>query len=167
MPTASTALSKRFAHRLALAIDADCITYRDFVPWADKIIARHERPPLWLCELATTKYKPYALRAVIESVLSDPPEEFPDDHGEFLGFLWIRHERRELSWATFLKEAGKYTDAKNGPLECEYFYGMLNELEEQDFSLEAERRQRAVVNSALEKAIDSAREVYDEIRNNG
>lgn len=167
MPVTDIAPSKRFAQRLMLAMEADCITYRDYIPWADRIIERLERPPIWVCELATTKYKPGALRAVSAFVLSGPPEDFPDDHGESIGYLWIRYERRELSWATFLKEAGMRSDTSSGPWECEYFYSMLNEFEEQAFSPGAEERQCAVVRAALEKAIERAREIYDEIRKKG
>ena len=140
-------------------MEADCVTYRDHIPWADTVVERLERPPSWICELATTKYKQDALRIVSDFVFSEPFEEFPDEHDEFLGYLWIRHERRELSWATFLKEAGRHTDASPGPWECEYFYSMLNELEEQDFSPEVERRQRIVVSAAIPKAINAAKEI--------
>ena len=167
MTAAGITLTKRFAHRLRLAIEADCITYRDYIPWADGFVERLEKPPAWICELAITKYKQDALRIVSDFVFSEPFEEFTDEHVEFLGYVWIRYERRELSWATFLNEAGRYTDPSPGPWDCEYFYSLLNELEEQEFSPELEQRQRAVVSAALQKAITEAREVYDEVRRKG
>jgi len=165
MSDPEASFSKRFASRLMLAMEADCITYRDYVPWADGLIARLDRPPLWVCELATTVYKPDALRVVSDFVRSDPPEEFLDYRGEFLGYLWIRYERRELSWASFLNAAGVRSDGSDGtPLPCEYFYSMLNEFEERGFSLEVEHHQRVVVSAELKQRIDDAREVYEKVR---
>lgn len=159
-------LSKKFAFRLMLGIEADCITYRHYIPWADKMIERLERPPAWVCDLATTQYKPDALTAVAAYVRSFPPDDVSDDGDEFVGYLWIRYERRELSWATFLNESGRYADARNGARPCEYFYSMLNELEEQDFSPAVEGRQRNAVSAALETAISRAKEVYEWVRAN-
>lgn len=164
MSEPTTSLSKHFASRLLLAMEADCITYRDYIPWADRLIERLDRPPVWVCELATRVYKPDALCAVSDFVRSDPPEEFPDHRGEFLGYLWIRYERRELSWASFLKAAGMHTDGSNGsPLPCEYFYSMLNEFEEQEFSIEVEQHQKVVVRAELKEPINDAREVYEKV----
>jgi len=156
--------SRTVAQLLALAIEAGCLTFREYIPWADDIIARLDHPPAWICELSTTKYRPHALRVVRDFVHSEPFEEIKDATEDYLGFLWIRYERGEVSWATFLDEAGQYSDAANGAIECEYFYSMLNELEEAEFDPGIENRQREEVQQRLSEAIVRTRAFYENIR---
>jgi len=106
----SEAPSKEFANTLALAIEAGCLTYRDTIPWADAIIASLDHPPLWICDLSTIKYRPDALRVIRDFLCAEPFEPIDAAKHAYLGFLWIRYERRELSWASFLNEAGKHSD---------------------------------------------------------
>jgi hypothetical protein len=159
--------SNSFAEMLALAIDAGCLTFRDYIPWADDVVARLDHPPAWVCELSTTKYRPDALRVVRDFVRSEPFEQINTSTEDYLGFLWIRYERRELSWATFLSEAGRYSDASNGAIECEYFYSMLNELEEAEFDSSVEHRQREEVRRRLGEALVRTRTFYESIRKKG
>ena len=98
---------------------------------------------------------------------SEPFEDLSGASDDFLGFLWIRYQRRELSWATFLNEAGVYSDGANGAIECEFFYTMLNELEEADFGSGVEERQCRDVKRRLEGIIDRAREFYARFKNRG
>src|SRR6267142_3079817 len=152
MNSSSETPSKSFAHELALAVDAGCLTYRDYIPWADSLIARFDRPPVWVCELSTIKYRPDALRVIRNFAASEPFEKFDTSIEEYLGFLWIRYERGELSWATYLKEAGEYADRSNTDIDCEYFYSMLNELEEAEFSASLEDSQNKAVSRRLADA---------------
>ena|SRR5687768_7364394 len=112
MSTSAKAPSKEFANTLALAIEAGCLTYRETIPWADAMIEALERPPLWICDLSTTKYRPDALKVIRDFLNAEPFELITTAPHEYLGFLWIRYERRELSWATFLNEAGEYSDGQ-------------------------------------------------------
>lgn len=155
-------IAKRFARTLMLAIDADCITYRHYIPWADRMIQRLAQPPLWICDLSVKKYKPDALDTVGEYVWSEPFEQFTDEDSEYIGFLFIRYQRHELSWATFLNEAGRRTDALNGNIDCEYFYLMLNELEEKEFGPEIEQRQVSAVKIRLGSSIENTKRFYDD-----
>jgi len=159
--------SKRFAHALALAIEARCVTFRDYIPWADAQIARVDHPPIWICNLSTTKYLPDALRVIREFVHSEPFEDVSGTATDYLGFLWIRYGRRELSWATFLNESGAYCDGSNAEIDCEYFYGMLNELEEAEFCSEVEARQSEHVKQRLGEMLARTRDVYERFRNRG
>jgi hypothetical protein len=160
----SNALSKSFAQMLALAIDAECLTFRDYIPWADRVIAALDRPPVWICDLSIAKYRPEALRIVREFVLSEPFEEVTSRPADYLGFLWIRYERREISWATFLRESGRYSDCSSCAIECEVFYSLLNELEIAEFDGAVEHRQREEVRRLLGDALVRARAFYDAIK---
>lgn len=167
MNTPSEAPSKDFASTLALAIEAGCLTYRDTIPWADATIARLDHPPLWICDLSTVKYRPDALRVIRDFLRTDPSEPINTKTDEYLGFLWIRYQRRELSWATFLNKAGQYSDASSVGIECEYFYEMLNELEEADFGLAVEARQQEKVRQRLDRTISTTRRFYEDFRKRG
>src|ERR1044071_1419215 len=107
--TVSGAPSKRFAYQLALAIDAGTLTYRHYIPWADGLIEQLDHPPSWICELSIIEHQPDALRVIREFVYSEPFDQFDGLAEAYLGFLWIRYERGELAWATFLKKSGDYT----------------------------------------------------------
>jgi hypothetical protein len=167
MSTPLEAPSTSFAEMLALAIDAGCLTYRDYIPWADAVIARLDRPPVWICNLSTIKYRPDALRVVRDFVFSEPFEPASAAPEDYLGFLWIRYERGEISWATFLSEAGRYSDASSVAIECEYFYSILNELEQSEFDSGLENRQREEVRGRLGEALARTRSFYDNIRKGG
>jgi hypothetical protein len=159
--------SKSVAGMLALAIEAGCLTSRDYIPWADDIIARLDHPPVWICELSTTEHCPEALRVIHAFLRSEPFAQGNVVAEDYLGFLWIQYERRELSWATFLKEAGQYSDAANGAIDCGYFYSMLNDLEEAEYDSSVEIRQRERVRQRLADAIIRTRGFYENIRKRG
>ena len=160
----SETTSKDFAHKLALAIEAECLTYRHYIPWADGVIAWLDQPPLWICDLSTIKYRPDALRVIREFLGTEPFEQFNTSTEEYLGFLWIRYERGELSWATFLKEAGGYSDCGNSGIDCEYFFSMLNDLEEAEFRSNVEARQCEAVRQRLKDTLVKTCKFYAKIR---
>ena len=143
------------------------LTYRDTIPWADAMIERLDRPPLWICDLSTIKYRPDALKVIRDFLDAEPFEKIHTAADEYLGFLWIRYDRRELSWATFLAEAGQYADGPGCGIECEYFYAMLNELEEADFDSEVETRQREKVRQRLDETISRTRKFYEAFKKRG
>jgi len=154
-------VSKRFAQHLMLAIETDCLTHRDYIPWADALIETAERPPPWICEFATSEGKAEALAALREFPYGDQPALDASDDVlplDFLGFLWVRYEQRRLSWANFLDAAGQYTDGTSRGLECEYFYYLLNELEEKNFAPDVENRQRLIVQTRLGASILNAKQ---------
>ena len=126
-----------------------------------------EKPPHWLLELATVKYKGDALRILGEFVDSEPFEEIDGAtyENDYIGSLFLRYERRELSWATFLDEAGRFSDAHQSDPSCEYFFGMLNGYEDSGFDANLEKDQVSEVLREFRPAVDAVRKLYDEIVN--
>ncbi len=104
-------------------------------PWADELIAAVESPPSWLCDLATKKYRGAQIKAVREFVRAEPLESAPPGLEKFaVACLWLRYERRELSWATFLRLAGELLDSVGADWQCETPYHYLNVYEDAYFS---------------------------------
>ena len=76
-------------------------------PWAEELIMEIDSPPSWLCDLATKIYQGDQIKAVREFVLSEPFEPGPPETEKFaVACLWLRYERRELSWATWRSHLG-------------------------------------------------------------
>ncbi len=133
-------------------------------PWADKLIENSDIPPSWLCDIAIKKYQGDQLKALRECVFGEPFESEPTDMEKFhVGCLWLRYERRELSWATFLKEAGAYLDAANGDWDCETPYYYLNLYEDAYFTIESEEgtKKQYLKDHDLKPWIDLARKKFE------
>jgi hypothetical protein len=110
-------------------------------PWADELIMALDAPPSWLCDLATAKSRDDQIKAVREFALSEPFETVPSGMVKFwVACLWLRYERRELSWATFLRITGEYLDPNGGDWDCETPYHFLNVYEDAYFTPSAEER---------------------------
>ena len=120
-------------------LDSALIDYSYTQPWADLLIEAIEGPPSWLCDVATKKYTGDQKKAFREYLSSEPFVQRPADCNKFhIGCLWLRYERRELSWATYLQQAGEYLDASGAGWDCETPYHYLNCFEDAYFSIEAE-----------------------------
>jgi hypothetical protein len=159
-------VNRSTVRRLQTMADADLITYKELQPWAESVLRSLEKPPNWLCNIATQTYGPDVLKSLGEYVWSEPFEagDRAEVDDEYLGSLYLRFERHELSWASFLDLAGKYADRVDGAWICEEFFHMLNELEEADFSATIAREQQVSIESKLRAAIGRIRPVYEELR---
>ena len=90
---------------------------------------------------------------------------FDDLANEHIACLLLRHERGEISWASFLKLAGEYSDAIGvDGWECERFYGMLNELEDREYAPAVSTQQRALVEDAFSSSLLKVRDEYHQLR---
>lgn len=120
-------------------LNSGLINYQQTQPWADKIIEALDAPPSWLFDVSLKQYQGdqiFAFRAV---AYGEPFTDVPNDLDKFhLACLWLRYERRELSWAILLREIGDYLDAVYGEWDCETPYHYLNLYEEAIFSEESE-----------------------------
>ncbi len=147
-------------------LDAGLISYKELQPWAESLLLSMEKPPSWLCNVATQTYTPEVSKSLGEFVWSQPfePVEQAQLDDEHLSSLYLRFERRELSWATFLELAGRYTDNANGAWECEEFYLLLNKFEDADFSPTVEREQQKKIADKLRIPIGRVRPLYDDLR---
>lgn len=160
-------LSKQFAHRLVALIESQLVTYREYIPWADTLIMALPEPPVWIIDLATKKHLLKAGLIVRGYMNSEPIEVLPWDlwTDEFIAALFLRYERNELSWASFLNEAGRQADnSEGGRKPCEYFYVMLNALEKADFAESLETKQRDEVSERYGDIIPSVRRTYEAFR---
>lgn len=133
--------SKQDCFYVLQMMETSLIDFRYTQPWADELIMAVDAPPSWLCELATKKYRGDQINAVREFVYSEPFEAAPSDLEKFaVACLWLRYERRELSWATFLRMAGALLDSASADWDCETPYHYLNVYEDAYFTPASEER---------------------------
>jgi hypothetical protein len=119
----------------AAALSGEYISLSDLVVWADRQVLRLEPSPSWLLDLCLARTKDDALSLLLvawdrhmESAGTiRPGSEKHDDL--FLGFLYLRFERGDLSMAELLNIAGRYSDGSGCELPCEAFYILLNEID--------------------------------------
>ena len=122
-------------------LETSLIDYSYTHPWAEELIMKTDTPPTWLCELAVRKYQGDQIKAVKDYVFSEPFEPRPPEMEKYsVACLWLRYERRELSWATFLQMAGEVLDSASADWQCETPYYHLNIYGDAYFSAEAEER---------------------------
>lgn len=154
--------SKRFALRIETMIDSRLIWYKHYYRWADQLVATLDSPPQWILEIGTIKYYPDAVAAVNRFVYAEPFETFDGQQcsDEYIACLYLRNESGATSWATFLDDAGAHTDAYDGHHCCEYFYEMLNTLEDSEYALSVQGIQRADVASEFSSAISMIRPLH-------
>jgi hypothetical protein len=156
-------LNKHFARKLSVMVDSRLIWYKHYFKFCDEIIENMEDPPYWIIELATTKFIPDALKVINEyGFNSEPFEEIQSDLCDFfIACLFLRYNRREISWATFLKKSGEFADVTQAvKCDCEWFYEMLNNYEDSDFSKGLEKTQIKKVNEVFRISIEEAQELY-------
>lgn len=154
---------KRFARRISMMIESRLIWYKHYYRWADEIILSMNKPPYWVLKLATIKYFPQAVQAVNEFVYSEPFETFDSEQytDEYVACLFFRYRRGEIAWATFLNEAGLFTDSDNGHRYCENFYCLLNILDDNEYSKDIERSQRVEIEHEYAEAIATVEGLYN------
>ena len=146
--------------RLGLMLEAGLIDYKYFIPWCDEVILREDIPPDWILELATEEYQPDAVRTVHAYAYSPPFITFTGTTDFYVACLFLKYRIGQISWATFLREAGGYTDAYQDSVDCEYFFYMLNEIEDAEFDRNLEGVQADEVASRFIHALDEANAVY-------
>lgn len=148
-------------------VESDLINFSYTHPWAEQIIEEVDVAPSWLCDLATKKYQGDQAKALREYLFSEPHGEAPPDLDKFhIACLWLRYERRELSWATFLTLTGEYLDTVDGDWACETAYRYLNLFDDAYFSVDSEMdtKQRYLVDHNLSPWIELARQKFKPFR---
>lgn len=145
-------------------IESKLIDFSYIHPWAEQIISNSDYAPPWLTDIATTKYPDDQSKALREYIFSEPFEKHPNDMEKFhIACLWLRYERRELSWATFLGLAGDYLDAANADWDCETSFHYLNAHEDAYFSINSEEltKKNYLRDHDLQPWIDMAKRKLD------
>ena len=155
--------SKRFALRVAAMIDSRLIWHKHYFRWADRMIDELDEPPNWIVEIATITCYPDAVAAVHRYVYSEPFEPFDREEyaDDYVACLYLRYHSGAISWATFLSDAGSFTDAETGRRCCEYFYDFLNKLEDNEYSHTLESAQRKDIEAEFSDAISRISPLYD------
>ena len=119
----------------ASALGGGYVCLADLIAWADQQVLQLDSPPGWLLDLSLAKTKEEASGTLLmewnrymETTGTEWPE--PTRHDDlYLGFLYMRFERGDLTIAELLKLAGDYSDAHGYSIDCETFYYMLNEID--------------------------------------
>jgi len=97
--------------------------------WADMRIDNSDVPPTWLLDMSVSNDV-----VMLTKALAPPSSDVQggDICGQSddisLGYLWLRHERGDLSLEDTLKRAGEIADNYDTSIECESFYSILTTL---------------------------------------
>ena len=155
-PFASKVTDKRFALLISTMIDSRLIWYKHYYLWADDLIAALPSPPQWVLQIATIKYYPDAVTEINRFVYSEPFEQLGDIDNERVACLFLQHRIGALSWASFLDAAGRFVDAAGGGrVDCEFFFYMLNDIEDANYDSDLELQQVQRVNAEFAAEIES------------
>ena len=148
-------------------LESKLIDFSYTEPWADELISKSDIAPAWLCDISIKKYQGDQIKSIRDFIFSEPFEQEPVDMEKFhVACLWLRYERRELSWAIFLHEAGCYLDAANGEWDCETPFYYLNVYEDAYFTMESEEytKTQYLKDHKLKPWIQLARDKFEPFR---
>ncbi len=153
-------LNKSLAWKIGEMIDSGLISYKHYSLFCDDIIDKSESPPYWIIELSLTKFQNNAVRIVNEFAYSEPFEKFPELNDFYLACLFLKYRHRQISWASFLINAGGYSDGYRCSIHCEFFYDQLNAYENSKYSKNIEEIQVIDVENLLKVNISEAQVTY-------
>jgi len=132
------------------------------VQWADEQIARLDKPPFWLLELATAN-DVEGIRVAMRSVsLPDCPRK-PGDHDViYLGCLYLCFQAGRITLFDLLQRAGSYSDCRSGNWipDCETFYALLNELDGGGPTIPSDRPLKERVAALFSPMVGTLRELF-------
>lgn len=157
-------LTPSFPYQLLIMLETKLIWYKHYRLFCDEVILAYDTPPYWAIELASVTYQGKAIEAVRSFIHSEQSSavEPAGLANQYIGCLYLKYERREISWASFLLEAGRYADQCEQVKEsCEYFYELLNNMEDNGFDLDIERQQREEVQPRFAKEIEEIEGIYE------
>jgi hypothetical protein len=119
---------------LAAALDSGYVPYTELIDWAQRQVLEIEAPSNWLLDLCVSKSQEDAIGLLLleSDRQADKLGHEQDHRGShddlYLGFLYLRFERGDLSLPELLLHAGKYADSSGCDIDCETFYLMFNEI---------------------------------------
>jgi hypothetical protein len=151
----------RFAARVFTMIEAQLISFKHYYCWADEVISTLDDPPSWVCEISTIKYIGDALQAISSFLRSQPNSAVNGADDDYIACLLLRHQIGAISWATFLYEAGRYSDSSGCRWDCEEFYHRLNQLEDCEFAKTCEATQLVEILAEFAKEFEIISELYN------
>jgi hypothetical protein len=157
-------LNKQFARKLGIMIDSGLIWHQHYFLFCDELIEKLDKPPYWIIELALATYIGDAIEVVNTYAFSEPFENFSNSlYDLYIGCLYIRYERRQLSWASFLTESGDFADGSGNfalKKDYDYFYSMLDDYVDNEYSIDLESTQAETVKQEFQNEISEVRNLY-------
>lgn len=121
--------------RLGLMLEAELINYKYYLPWCNEVIRREDSPPDWIMDLYEVKYQPDAINIARSHAYWRPAVVFERPADFYAACLFIKYHYRMILWASFLLESGRFVDCcSEDSVDCEYFFCMLNELEDSEYN---------------------------------
>jgi hypothetical protein len=119
----------------AVALESGYISLSDIVAWADRQVLHVSSPPSWIIDLCLARTPEDAqglLMAAWYRYLESPGPTRPGSEAYddlYMGFLYLRFQRGDLSMAEMLNLAGRYSDSRGCGIPCEDFFLLLNEID--------------------------------------
>jgi hypothetical protein len=99
----------------------------DWRTWADRLIAAHAKPPLWLINMSLAMTLS-DLEQAVATALEGLPGVAASFDDVLFGYIWWRFENGEISLAECLKLAANTSDGGAAQIPCESIYELLNKL---------------------------------------
>jgi hypothetical protein len=153
---------------LAEALESGYLPLADLIAWADQHVLDLESPPRWLLDVCVAKTCEEALRPIYQA--HDRSKELAGSYDSVdidrnvlhLGFLYLRHERGDLTLAELLRMAGDHADAADmGSPSCEDCYYLLNEIDGGGPTIPSDRPLKDRVDELFAPMADVARPLRD------
>ncbi|MBU5484213.1 hypothetical protein KQI86_07710 [Clostridium sp. MSJ-11] len=156
-------LSREFAAKLSVMLESSLIHYKYYELWCDEIIESMDNPPYWIIDLTSTKYLPDARNVVYSYAFSEPFIDFYylELTDFYIACKYVKYIKKHISWATFLSSAGSYSDGNSCCVECEYFYSLLSQFEESEYSKNMEYEQSEEVGKKFSSYIKESDRLYE------
>ncbi|MCR9247314.1 MAG: hypothetical protein NXI31_19970 [bacterium] len=157
---------RQSCRRILEMLATGLVSSKHLQPWAVGLVEQLDTPPSWLRELATVTYLGDVKQCLRDHVLTPPLEDFDQEQltDYHVACLLYRYDRRELSWATTLSSAGLHTDGNDASEPCEYFYDLLNELEDNENDAFVEQSQVAIVRQRFATELTLVQRDFEPLR---
>ncbi|WP_121360324.1 hypothetical protein [Flavobacterium johnsoniae] len=155
-------LSKEFTSKLGVMLETSLINYKYYKLWCEELIERLDNPPFWIVELSSVKLQSEASKIVYKYTNSEPLKDFSflKLNDFYIACMYIKYRFKHISWATFLLNSGEYSDSANSCMDCDDFYFMYNQFEDNEYSYKIETEQSGEINTIFSKHIKEADTYY-------
>jgi len=146
------------------AIESGFAQPDEWVAWADRQIVRLDEPPVWILDLSLVHSANQALEVLARTTDKVAPNLWDqlDWNGVYLGFLYLRFERGDLTLWELLIQAGEKADCAQFRIDCEEFYLLANEMRGAGPTLLASRPLMERVSELFEPLAQSARRCWSQ-----
>lgn len=160
-------LNREKLQKIAIMIDANLLQEKHYKLWAKKISSEVEENQNWISTLLLAKDKKRVVNVINDYVYNGPENRISETMigDEYVACVFLRYKRNEISWANFLDAIGEYAYESTIHQRSEYFYEMLQELQENEYSKQIEKIQVARIESEFFQTISVIKELYVNFKN--